>query len=639
MAVQTAPDPREEVRRRLREDYLYYPPRALKIKTKQGEVIPFVLKRPQARLNRMLLEQRAAGEPQRAVILKARQIGMSTDAQGLLIQRATQRQYHFAMVVAQDRLTAAALFDIGRFMWANLPAQIRPQLAFERNSLDQKLLHFGESAQNQRRQGIMGLESQIQIATARVAAGGRGMTIHSLHLSESAWWERTDKRLGLLQAVPDDPDSLALEESTANGHNHFKDTWDGAEAGESGWLAFFSPWFEEDAYRRPFAGDDDRAAFEARLGHDRIGEDEPMLLELIDGELRRWAAEDGLEVSDEEIRTRVLEHLHWRRWAIGAKTEHSVEKFHQEYPSTPEEAFLSTGRRVFAPEFVLPVLKAADVTDPVIPTDEKPGPALGDIRGADERPVRARAHTTVLLPRRGIWLPRSRIPGEPSPWRLWELPVKARVEPDGTRVPDGQYIVSCDPASGEEDEKGTVHAEHGVQIIDHRTLRQVAEYRSQIDPDELARVLYAAALFYNEAWVVVESTGGYGLSINRALARIFRYPRVFEDESRDKRVEDRTERLGFHTDAVSKPLLEARAIELVREGTHGIRSRVLARQALTYIRDKRGRTKPEAGKLSDLLMAWMIGQYVATLRPVRPERKRGATSTSARTVRSRKAGW
>jgi hypothetical protein len=60
---------------------------------------------------------------------------------------------------------------------------------------------------------------------------------------------------------------------------------------------------------------------------------------------------------------------------------------------------------------------------------------------------------------------------------------------------------------------------------------------------------------------------------------------------------------------------------------------------LSYIRNSKGRTKPEPGKLSDLLMAWMIGQYVATIRPVRPERERGATSTSTRTVRSRKAGW
>jgi hypothetical protein len=636
MAVQAPSDPHAEVRRRLREDYVYYPPRALKIKTKAGKVIPFALKRPQLRLNRALMAQRDAGLPQRAVILKARQIGMSTDAQGLVIQRATQRQYHFAMVVAQDRLTAAALFDIGRFMWANLPAQIRPELAFERNSLDQKLLHFGEPSQQERRQGMMGLESQIQIATAKVAAGGRGMTIHSLHLSETAWWERTNKRLGLLNAVPDDPETLVLEESTAQGHNHFKDTWDAAESGQSGYLAFFSPWFEEPTYRRPFANERERVEFLAVLGKERIGEEEPDLRAYIAERLLEWAAEDGEPLSAEEADERALEHLHWRRWAIGAKCESSVEKFHQEYPSTPDEAFLSTGRRVFAPEFVRKVLAATEISDPVVPSEERPGPAIGDLRPGDMHAVRARAHTTVMVPRKGLWLPSASIPGEPAPWRLWAVPDPGRpADTGGPRRPAGQYIVSCDPASGEEDEKGTVHADHAIQIIDHRTLRQVAEYKSRIDPDELALVLLSAALIFNRAWIVVESTGGYGLAILRTLARDFRYPRVFEDESRDKRLEDRTERLGFHTDAVSKPLIEARALELVREGTHGI----MSRQMLSFVRNNRGRTGPEAGKLSDLLMAWMIAQYVATIRPIRPDRKPGATSTSTRTVRSRKAGW
>jgi hypothetical protein len=37
----------------------------------------------------------------------------------------------------------------------------------------------------------------------------------------------------------------------------------------------------------------------------------------------------------------------------------------------------------------------------------------------------------------------------------------------------------------------------------------------------------------------------------------------------------------------------------------------LADELTTYVRDPNGKTRPEKNKFADLLMAWLIGQYIA----------------------------
>jgi hypothetical protein len=609
---------RERVRRKLRTDFAYYPEHALKIVSAQGEVIPFVLKRPQVRLARGLMAQRDRGEPMRAVILKARKVGFSTQAQGILIQRTTQIPNHTALVVAHDGLTAGEVFGIGRLMWARLPQQIKPSLAYERNGIREKLMIFGEASTLLRREGLVGINSAIHIQTAGTSQSsnrGRGLTIRTLHMSEGAFWEAQGKRLALVNAVPDDADTLILDESTANGHNAFKDSWDAAVDGSSGYLPCFTPWFEELGYRRAFRSDEERWEFQATLGEGAYGEDEPELLELIPRRIREWEEEFGdRALSEEALKTRTLEHLQWRRQTIASKTEGDVEKFHQEYPSTPEEAFLSTGRRIFRPVYVQRLLARVDETDPAVPSARRPGPARGLLRGDKPKTIRSPRGVTIEVPQRAIWVPRAKAQGEATRWRLWKAP-----------RPGGQYIVGVDPESGEDNEGA--EAESAIQIIDHQTLAQVGEWRGHgVDPDEVTLQAYLGALLFNKAWIGVEVTGGWGTPHVNRLAREFHYPRVYRRSPADHRIRDESERLGWSTDPRTLPLMQARGNELLRADIDGIRSRVVAVQMLTYVKNERGRSNPEPGKLSDALMAWLIAQAIAQERPLRPDRPRGAVN-------------
>jgi hypothetical protein len=573
----------ERTRLRLLHDFEFYAPRCLFIIDKRGREIPFVLKPPQVRLARAVKAQFDAGKPQRAMILKARQVGFSTEAVGMTIQRTTSRPNHLARHVAQDKLTAGALHDKGKRMWTKLPKAIQPELAYSRDGMTEKLMHFGTASRQQRAAGMVGLESQVTIDTAAATAGGRGLTIHTLHLSERSFWKNaTGKVLGLMNAVPDEPDTLILDEATANGTGDFKDAWEMAEAGASDFYACFTPWFEENTYRLALNADE-AAELEADLGeHPIYGEDEPDLVVLMREKFEEWRDEGihpigelGLAGGEVE-RQRILEHLAWRRWTIPNKTEGVVERFHQEYPSTAAEAFLASGRPAFPAKLVQ---RAHDEA-------KKHEPARGALRAVETRKVRTR-RGELDVPTRVEWVPWSKLEmGEKrrAKWKLWAAPQQAGVK-DGKPTPAGAYILGGDPASGEENGTDSttgrlVLAAHALVVINHRTLRQVAAWTSDThDADEMADEALKAALFYNRAWLAIESTGGWGLGPLRFIAREAHYPRTYRRAPQATAMpQDHADLLGWSTDAATKPMMRDIGVQLLREGTHGIMDVELARR-------------------------------------------------------------
>lgn len=605
-AAEPAEERAKRVLRRWADDFVWMAPRGLKIVDAVGDVVPFVLKPPQIRLALALQAQRAAGQPMRATVLKARKVGFSTQTQGMIVQRATTRPEHHARIVAQDMDTAGEIYDMGFGMYARLPAEVKPSLAYSTNGQRSKYIQFGEPSLQARRSGQVGLNSKITIDTEKSPSGGRGMTIRSLHLSEVAFWERQGKMLALLNAVPDDPDTLVIVESTARGLNAFWRFWRATEQG-NGFYACFTPWFEENGYRRPFLDETERVVFEDRLGQGTPGElsvgedEEPALVELMRAKFEEWR-EEGIhpraelgEDGDAIEWLRILEHLNWRRWAIAAKCEADVEKFHQEYPSTPEEAFLSTGRAVFDRAQTRRLLTRVRSLSP---------PAEGTFVAETRRTIKTRIGT-VEVPQKVKWVPKSSLNAverAKARWALWE---------SAAANPDERYVAGADPESGEENEGQT--AAHAIVVVNHRTLEQVARWESDLhDPDEAVEQLYMAALYFNKAWVAVEKTGGWGMSWLRWLARDVKYPYVYRTMRKDAAQPGEFDNtLGWSTDLKTKPLMRDRGRELLRGEITGIRDLMLVAQMLTYVMDERGRMLPEPGERSDVLMAWLIAQMVA----------------------------
>jgi hypothetical protein len=549
----------EETRERLRWDFPFYSRSVLKVRDK-GRLVPFVLRSAQLKLWDVLAAQRDQGKPMCAIVLKARKTGISTMAQGLLLQRTTLQPLHSANVIAHNSQTAGAIMQIAELMYANLPQiedeelTLKPPIANRRRL---KELRFGEPDQFAGATALKTFganQSSYVVDTAKEFEGARGLTLQSVHGSEVAFWADLKRKLTTVSSAIDftDPNTLAIYESTANGFNEFKDLCDRALAGEGDFPLVFIAWFDDPRYVRALSR---RDAETFVVGDHAHGDEEHELV-----------AAYGL----------TPEQLNWRRWAIENLCQSDVEVFHQEYPSFPEQAFMSTGQTVFGGVLIQRAVKA---------TRSSPEPRLVTLHTASSNERRTRRGT--------VHVPTAVRLTDGGPWEIWTPPAD-----------DGQYVIACDPATGE-DEDG---ASFAIQVIDHVTRAQCAQYEATIEPDLVSVQVFLACLYYGRhrrPWLAIERTGGYGLS----LVATGNY----------------ADRLGWDTNRQTKGLLHEEAMALLREGTHGLRSVRLARQMESYVRKGSGRTGPLPGARSDLLLAWMIAQAVASEKAPRVDRERRPT--------------
>lgn len=580
---------------RLRDDTLYYSS-LCQIVTKDGQLVRIEPNPAQLEFETIEQRQRAAGRPIRIIVLKARQVGISTWVQLKLIQRATLRGNHQAIVVAHDKRTASKIFGIGQRAFSHLldndyfngenwdwdgEHPLKPKIRAFKHGV---FLHFGNPGTEAWAAGEMWPDSQYHVDTAKEFESGRGATYLSAHLSELAFWERPEQKMtALMNAVPDNPETLAVVESTANGHNFFKEQWDLAGSGESDFEQFFWPWYKEPSYSLPFPTEAEREDFE--IGEGRWAEREPELIERL-----------GL----------TKEQLHWRRAQI-VKHGGRIELFDQEYPTTPEDAFIGSGSRVFDAHTVSIVISECDKAQ------------LRSERGqitVTETEMRAdRNGQSFEVPSKVIWTPASEMEfGVQAPWRFWKPP-----------DPKTHYVVGNDVSGGQVEAEGSRPAYNAIEVIDRRTGEQIAEYVSRADSHVLTRELYALVLYLGfsieEArgpFVAIERTGGWGLPVVNALWHDFHYPFTYRSKVHGQMSEQTTRQLGWDTTPRTKPELLGLGQELLASNTHGIRSRELASEMLTYVRAPNGKTGPEPGKYSDRLMAWLIAQIVRRLLPALP---------------------
>jgi hypothetical protein len=277
----------------------------LKIRNKRAQIIPLILNGPQQKLYDALKAQHDAGKPMRAMVLKARQMGFSTLVEAIIFKGAATTFDSKAGIVAHKAEATANLYKMSKLFYDRLPEEIKP-IREARNAQE---LVFGDT------------RSTIKCMTAAGEGIGRSDTFQRLHISEYAFWKGDKKEtlLGLLQAVPNDPGTLVIIESTANGFEDFKTRWDQAEKGESEFAAVFCAWWELPEYSMAYTG------FE-------LDESEQKLKETY-----------GL----------TLDQLEWRRWCIRNNCGGDAELFRQEYPSNPYEAFISTGQCIFDKEAII----------------------------------------------------------------------------------------------------------------------------------------------------------------------------------------------------------------------------------------------------------------------------------------------
>ena len=219
-------------------DFKKFSEEQLKIITKDAAsgFVPFELNEAQTIIDAKLKEQSESQGRVRAIILKARQQGISTYCAGRVFWKTYFTGNSRSVVMAHDSATSDALFDMSK----NIIARMEPKYAPVFKKSNAKEIQFDHN------------DAKYRLYTAGSPEAGRGTTPTIAHLSEVAFWQHDEKILaGLFQGISQAEGTEVILESTANGAaGAFFRLWQGAVAGENEYIPIFIPWFVTSEYRR-----------------------------------------------------------------------------------------------------------------------------------------------------------------------------------------------------------------------------------------------------------------------------------------------------------------------------------------------------------------------------------------------------
>ena len=165
----------------------------------------------------------------RAIILKARQQGISTYCAGRVFWKTYYQKHSRSVVMAHDSATSDALFNMSKNLIKNMKGELQPK-ELTSNAKEIKL----QSPAYDEKEAI----GSYRLYTAGSPEAGRGTTPTIAHLSEVAFWQHDEKILaGLFQGISQAAGTEVILESTANGaQGEFYRLWRGAVAGENEYL-------------------------------------------------------------------------------------------------------------------------------------------------------------------------------------------------------------------------------------------------------------------------------------------------------------------------------------------------------------------------------------------------------------------
>ena len=439
-----------------------------------------------------IADDERAGKPLRYIVLKARQMGCSTFTGALNTANVTRKKnFTCAIVTHEDRATQN-LFKMYKSMYGNLPNFMKPESVA--NNGTELVLNNKEGT---------GLNSRVVVMTATGDNVGRSFSLDGLHLSEVAFWKCDIKSVvrALNQALTDNPKNLVVYESTANGYNEFYNLWvDANKKGEewNGLTPLFFAWFTGNEYTKKAP----RYEFQINPKTD------------YEKELQKRFP----EVTDD--------HLYWRRYKIRFSFNNDEQGFRQEFPSTPEEAFISSGDCAF------------------------------DIMKLDRRKLQI----TGLKPiKQGYY--KFKIDeenfGRPYRWEWVEnhtdnLGIIKIYEEVKTRNP---YMIGGDTAGEGSDN----FVACGINNI---TTNQAFVLCRKFDEDEYTRQLYCLGMDYNEAMISVESN--LSPMVNHYL-EMWQYPNLHVYQTYNSFTNQVSSTYGYKTTKGSKPILVDNIKDYVRD--------------------------------------------------------------------------
>jgi hypothetical protein len=462
-----------------RLSHLYY------IKDKQGRVVKFKPNQTQAQYRQQ--------QHNRNIILKARQLGFTTDACIDALDDCLFSPHFNAGIIADTLDNAKSIFtEKVKFAYDHLP----------------ELLKKARPAATDR-EGELKFNNGSSIS---VSTSFRGGTLRRLHISEfgkiSVKYPQKAREIitGAFEAVP--LDGRIDVESTAEGMTgEFYDLCQKAMAHSRALTPLdfkfhFFPWHENQDYQI-----------------DAVVDTPPRLEEYF----AYLEKEQGIKTTKTQ-----------RAWYV-LKSEQLKGDIKREYPSYPQEAFLSSGRPVFEVEQVAADLKRAQEVR------FKRGDIIGG--GFVENPH--------------------------GQYKLFKRPNNAR-----------KYAVGADVAEGIEG------GDYSTMAVLSKDYEQVMSFFGHTHPDLFGAEMIKAGKYFNDALLAPE-VNNHGLTTLTHITNAC-YPMLYTRQVMDERTQQYTAKAGWQTNVRTKTLMLDEFIACYRDKSLKINDVELLQEMLTLAVDADG---------------------------------------------------
>lgn len=394
----------------------------------------------------------------------------------------------------------------------NIPEMIRPMIA--KNNSDEILFDNPNVAE---RVISPGLGSGFKSETAQDPNAGRSGTRRWAHLTEYAFYPYADSvDEGIQNSIPLARGTRIFKESTAYGMSgvgeSFYAQWNAAVNGDSIYKPFFVAWYEIDDY-----------ALSVPKG---------FLLTKSEIELIKRCP----DITNENL---VWRRLKLKEYAAGTESIFSPEeRFCQDFPSYPEEAFLSTGRPVF-----------------------------------DLNKLKAHINETTKHPPQiiNVKLSKQYLAMYPQFLKAYKPPIKNR-----------KYVIGADVAEGVEEGDFS-----NAFILDAETLEEVGVFHGHIDPDHFGNVLVDLAEVYNNSLIVPEINNMGHTTLQAIKDRGYRkvYMRAVYDELEESK---ETLKMGWRTTRANKQTMLSKLVAMYRDAEVKIYSVELLKEMMNLNRESDG---------------------------------------------------
>ncbi len=499
---------------------------------------------------------RAQNKPCLFMILKPRQKGASTIAQGLMYYHLRMNGGLKALLMGDIDSTSETVFDLFRtyaqedlYPWGDGKV-IGQNYALEGDQVKEATLTNG---------------SKMKRATAGSKNAGRSNTVQCAHFDEECFYVRTgdrDPMLGALQSFAStQPLALGMRTSTANGPaGAFFDDW---RNDRNDWEKIFAAWFEFDDSMIYFSGEDEKRAFAESMDEKEVEE-----MERFKGQIS-------------------LEHMNWRRYTIENLCKGDPIRFQQEYPSDDISCFMLSSRPRFALGELAKLKRAAesrlDMEVGTLVTQDGAqraqwlrDPKAGDIRMFEH--VRTGCHYVISV---------DTCSGEDQ-----QMGGKS-ADPDKHDVQVWR--------------RGYLDVNEQCWVFP----RMVARHSSRVDSDMLVEVIVAMSLYYGKCPVVPEVNGEAGLHVIKLLLEktIPVFKRKADVNIMKKTAEERVEAYGWRTTVTTRKWIIDNLVKPIREGEIELSDPDVYHQFERFMVNDKGKAEAMQGEKDDAVISAAIGFY------------------------------